>query len=59
MDGTALTMTSRERPHLLLSATGQPRLFVTGVNDGGNGDHTYTLAIRVNSGDSDGGGGSD
>ena len=45
-DGSSKDMHRRERPQLLLSDTGQPRYFSSGVED--VGDHTYTLVIKVN-----------
>lgn len=44
-DGTSQDMHRRERPQLVLSDTGQPRFFSTGVED--VGDHTFTLVIKV------------
>jgi len=45
-DGTSTNMHRRERPQLLLSSTGQPRYFSTGVED--YADHVYTLVMKVN-----------
>jgi hypothetical protein len=45
-DGSKKAMHRRERPELLLSPTGQPRYFTTGVED--VSDHTYTLTMKVN-----------
>ena len=46
-NGSSFDMRRRERPQLLLSDSGQPRLFSTGVED--FEEHTYTLVMRVNS----------
>ena len=46
-NGSSFDMRRRERPQLLLSDSGQPRFFSTGVED--FGEHTYTLVMRVNS----------
>merc|ERR1712070_880212 len=48
-DGHSKKMYRRERPQLLLSATGQPRYFSSGVMD--VDPHTYTLVMRVQTGD--------
>jgi hypothetical protein len=45
-DGSATKMHRRERPQLLLSPTGQPRFFSSGVED--EADHTYTLVMKFN-----------
>ena len=45
-------MRRRERPELLLSASGQPRFFSSGVMD--YGDHVFTLVVEVASGGSRG-----
>jgi len=46
VDGTAINMTRRERPELVLSGRGQPRYFSSGVQEV-HGDHSYTLVMRV------------
>ena len=47
-DGTAVNFTRRERPKLLLSPTGQPRILYNGVCVGTNqGKDCFTLAQEV------------
>lgn len=46
-NGTSFDMRRRERPQLLLSESGQPRYFSSGVED--FADHTWTLVMKVNS----------
>jgi len=50
-DGTNIKMQRRERPQLILSESGQPRYFSSGVADPTrktSGVSTYTLVMRVN-----------
>ena len=47
-DGSSKVMSRRERPQLVLSETGQPRYFSSGVQD--EADHTYTLVMEVKRG---------
>ena len=44
-DGSSKIMKRRERPQLLLSTSGQPRYFSSGVVD--EQDHSYTLVMAV------------
>ncbi len=46
-NGSSFDMRRRERPQLLLSESGQPRYFSSGVED--FADHTWTLVMKVNS----------
>eukprot|EP01050_Picozoa_sp_SAG11_P016575 SAG11_NODE_2279_length_3579_cov_6.588506_2_plen_96_part_00 len=46
-DGSRKYMKRRERPQLLLSSTGQPRYYSSGVED--VADHSYTLVMKVKS----------
>jgi hypothetical protein len=48
-NGTSFDMRRRERPQLLLSDRGQPRFFLSGVED--YSDHTWTLVMKFHSAD--------